>query len=110
MENVSGDTHFINGKRLHGVLHAVEGCGLPDVIGREVVSTLGWHRLVVTLGAQFDRDFVGLVVGNFDDVSNAFPVGSKFASVAQAHLVPHGEFYISKLQLWQNKARKMLGV
>ncbi|EUC33111.1 hypothetical protein COCCADRAFT_96921 [Bipolaris zeicola 26-R-13] len=41
VEDVARNTHLINSKRLHSMLHAVKGGSFPDIVGTEVVSAFG---------------------------------------------------------------------
>jgi hypothetical protein len=108
VEDVTRNTHLVNSKSLHSKLHAIVGSGLPDVVGGEVVGAFGRYRLVASNLSKFDGDLVGLIVWNLDNVSDALPDWSQFALVFQAHLVSNSKFDITKLNLWEDKACKML--
>lgn len=55
--DVSRDTPLVDGKRLHGGLHAIKRGGFPHEIGRKVVSAIGWDAIgTPKLETDFVRD------------------------------------------------------
>lgn len=68
--DVSADTLFVDGKRLHRELHPVEAGGFPDKVGGEVMHAVGGHAFGT---AELQANFVGHIVGNLDDMPNTLP-------------------------------------
>ena len=108
MENVTRHAHLVDSKGFHGELHAVERSGLPDVVRSEIVSAFCRNRLMISFGSQLNRDLVGLVIGNFDDISNTFPVRAQFSSIFETHLVTNSKFDITEFKFRKNETREML--
>lgn len=44
---VDGDSSLLHSEHLHGILHPIEGCGLPDKVHSEVGGDVMRHTHVV---------------------------------------------------------------